>query len=121
MKIYISGPITGTSDYMERFNNAQKRIESRGHSVINPALVNANLPNDTTYDEYMSMSFTMLDMCDAIYLLNGFEKSKGALMEIDIARKKDLLVLTESVSDEYIDICADELLESDPCEPEVDK
>ena len=102
MKVYISGPITGTNDYMERFSEAQKRIESRGHSVINPALVNSNLPKDTTYDEYMSMSLTMLDMCDAIYLLNGFEKSKGALLEIDKARGKDLLILTEGASDEYL-------------------
>lgn len=102
MKVYISGPITGTIDYMARFAEAQKRIESKGHSVINPALVNSNLPVDTTYDEYMSMSFTMLDMCDAIYLLNGFEKSNGALMELDRARRKDLLVLMERSRDENI-------------------
>lgn len=102
MKVYISGPITGTTDYMERFAEAQKRIESRGHSVINPALVNSNLPVDTTYDEYMSMSFCMLDMCDAIYLLNDFEKSKGALMEVERAKSKELLILTERASDEYL-------------------
>ena len=102
MKVYISGPITGTNDYMERFNNAQKRIESRGHSVINPALVNSNLPKDTTYDEYMSMSFTMLDMCEAIYLLNGFNKSIGALKEIERAKENNLLILTEGASDEYL-------------------
>ena len=41
MKVYISGPITGTTDYMERFSEAQKHIESLGYSVINPALVNS--------------------------------------------------------------------------------
>lgn len=44
MKVYISGPITRTSDYMERFNEAQKYLESKGYSVVNPALVNSNLP-----------------------------------------------------------------------------
>lgn len=102
MKVYISGPITGTTDYMERFANAQKMIESRGHSVINPALVNSNLPKDTKYSEYVAMSFVMLDMCEAIYLLNDFEKSNGALLEIDRAKSKGLLILTERASDEYL-------------------
>ena len=39
--IYISGPITGTSDYMERFEKAEKELIENGYSVINPAKVNA--------------------------------------------------------------------------------
>lgn len=40
-RIYISGAITDTDDYMERFARAQKELESQGYSVINPALVNS--------------------------------------------------------------------------------
>ena len=67
MRVYLSGAITGTDDYMERFARAQMLLQNEGHSVINPALVNSNMPSDTTYEEYMNMSFTMLSMCDAIY------------------------------------------------------
>lgn len=88
MKVYISGPITDTNDYMERFAKAQEYLESKGFSVVNPALVNSNLPDDTTYEEYMKMSFTMLDMCDHIYMLRGYETSKGALKELARARIK---------------------------------
>ena len=88
MRVYISGPITGTTDYMERFSKAQKYLESRGHSVVNPALVNSNLPEDTSYDEYMTMSFCMLDMCDAIYLLKGYENSTGAMREYTRAMRR---------------------------------
>ena len=35
--IYISGPITGTSDYMKRFEKAEKELTENGYSVINPA------------------------------------------------------------------------------------
>ena len=42
--IYISGPITGTSDYMKRFEKAEKELTENGYSVINPAKVNAMLP-----------------------------------------------------------------------------
>lgn len=93
MKIYISGPITGTSDYMERFEKAHKYLESLGFSVVNPALVNSNLPNDTSYKQYMDMSFLMLSMCDHIYMLRGFEKSTGACMELNKARELGLKVL----------------------------
>ena len=44
--IYISGPITGTPDYMERFEKAEKELTENGYSVINPAKVNAMLPQD---------------------------------------------------------------------------
>lgn len=95
MKVYISGPITGTKDYMERFSKAQKYLESKGCSVINPALVNSNLPKDTTYGEYMTMSLDMLVMCDAIYLLNGYEDSKGALIELNTAKRLGRKILYE--------------------------
>ena len=66
-RVYISGAITGTTDYMERFEKAENYLKSKGFSVINPAKVNAQMPEDTTYEEYMQMSFTMLDMCEYIY------------------------------------------------------
>lgn len=95
MKIYISGPITGTDDYIKRFSDAQKYLESKGYSVINPALVNSNLPKDTSYDDYMKMSFCMLDMCDAIYMLNGYSKSVGAKLELEMAIRNRLDIYSE--------------------------
>lgn len=96
MKVYISGAITGTTDYMERFAKAQKYLESKGCSVVNPALVNSNLPKNTSYKEYMRMSFLMLSMCDHIYMLKGFEKSTGARMELSLAYRLGLKVMYEN-------------------------
>ena len=93
MKIYISGAITGTDDYMERFAKAEKELTEQGYSVVNPAKVNAQLPEDTTYEEYMKMSILMLDMCDAIYMMNGWDKSKGACIEYGYAMAKNLTFL----------------------------
>ena len=39
MKIYISGAITGTDDYMKRFAKAEKELTEKGYSVVNPAKV----------------------------------------------------------------------------------
>ena len=38
-RVYISGPITGIDDYMERFSNAEKELKEQGLSVVNPAKV----------------------------------------------------------------------------------
>ena len=94
-KIYISGPITGTTDYMERFEKAENYLKSKGYSVVNPAKVNAQMPEDTTYEEYMKMSFTMLDMCQCIYMLEGWHKSTGANRELGYAMAKDMTIIHE--------------------------
>ena len=85
-KCYISGAITGTDGYMERFAEAEKKLSKDFFSVINPAKVNAQLPDDTTYEEYMKMSLTMLEMCDYIYMLTGWENSNGACLEYQYAK-----------------------------------
>ena len=95
MKIYISGAITETDDYMERFSKAEKELTEKGWSVVNPAKVNAQLPEDTSYEEYMKMSFCMLDMCDSIYMLKGWKKSWGANREYGYALAKDMIIMYE--------------------------
>lgn len=94
-KVYISGPITGTDDYIERFEKAENDLKSQGYSVINPAKVNANLPEDTTWNEYMKMSLCMLAMCDGIYMLKGWKESRGANMELMRAKELCFKVLYE--------------------------
>ena len=101
MRVYLSGAITGTDDYMERFARAQMLLQNEGHSVINPALVNSNMPSDTTYEEYMKMSFTMLSMCDAIYMLEGWQKSCGANREYGYAYANDMLIILEEQKNEH--------------------
>lgn len=86
MKIYLSGPITGTKDYMNRFAEAEQRLTERGHSVINPARVCACLPKDTTYEEYMEMCMTMMGQAEAIYLMAGWQDSNGARREFETAK-----------------------------------
>lgn len=93
MKVYISGPITGTNDYMKRFAKVEKELTGQGFSVINPAKVNAQLPEDTSYEEYMKMSLCMIDMCDAIYMMDGWSRSCGANREYGYALATDKILI----------------------------
>lgn len=99
-KIYISGKISGTDDYMQRFAEAENAVKKLfpEASVINPAKVTAALPEDTTYEQYMAMSFTMLDMCDTIYMMYGWEQSDGARLENSQARKLGLNILHQKTN-----------------------
>ena len=95
MKIYISGAISNTDNYMERFAKAENELTENGYSAINPAKVNAQLPEDTSYEEYMKISFCMLDMCDSICMLKGFEKSCGSNREYGYAMAKNMIIMYE--------------------------
>ena len=81
MKIYISGAVTGTDDYLERFARAEEQLKAQGFEVINPAAINAVLPRSTSYEQYMDMSRLMLSFCDGVFMLNGWEQSRGAKQE----------------------------------------
>ena len=88
MKIYISGPITGVEGYLKRFDLAENALVAAGYEVVNPAKVNRYLPESTTHDQYMEMSFVMLEMCDTVFFLEGWENSKGARMEFEYALER---------------------------------
>lgn len=94
-RIYISGKITGTDDYMERFAKAEKYLIMKGYSVLNPAKVNAQMPSDTIYDEYMQIALTMLQMADSIYMLKDWQDSNGAKIEHQIATMLKIDILFE--------------------------
>lgn len=94
-KVYISGPITGTKDYLEKFKDIETVLVlvHQGVEVINPAKVNANLPESTTWEEYMRMSLCMLSMCDGIYMMEGWQQSRGANLEYAYAKGMGITVL----------------------------
>lgn len=95
IRVYISGPITGTKNYAIRFAEAEARLEKMGFSVFNPARVNAELPENLEHEEYMEMSMAMLGMCDGIYMLNGWRDSRGACREYGYAMGKGLRIWHE--------------------------
>ena len=95
MRVYISGPITGTDDYMERFGKAEETLTAAGYQVYNPAHANSYMPKGTTYEEYMEVSFALLKMADAIYMLDGWEQSRGANREYGYALGKGLKICKE--------------------------
>ena len=91
MTVYISGPI---SAYLPAcvpiFATAAELLRSRGYSVINPLELPHN--HDKQRQSFMLECITCLVNCDAIYILDNYELSKGTRVDIYIARYLELLI-----------------------------
>ena len=97
MRIYISGAMAKRPDtYKEEFAKAEKEITEKGYIVINPAW----LPKGLDSNRYMPVCLAMVDAADAIYMLDGWEESKGARLEKAYAEYQDKLVLYEERSED---------------------
>lgn len=95
MRVYISGPITGIDDYMERFKTVESQLIQEGCTVVNPATIMEHMPPDTVYEEYMRLSIELLQMCDCIYMMRGWNESRGANREYGYALAKDKIIIRE--------------------------
>ena len=80
MLIYISGAISSDNNYREKFARAEKHLTDKGHEAINPAKVGDCLP-ELKHEQYLHIDKSLIDICDAVYFLKDFRKSKGATEE----------------------------------------
>ena len=94
MKIYISGAISGADNYEERFRKAEEYLTEKGWEVLNPTGIKVD---NLTYEQYMELDLKLLDYADAIYMLEGWENSKGANREYGYALAKDKLIVKENL------------------------
>lgn len=85
-KVYIAGPMTGLPDLnFPTFNLAAALLRLHGFKVVNPA--EFGFGPDTPWQACMRVGIAQLTSCDAICLLKGWEKSKGATLEVMVAKE----------------------------------
>lgn len=98
MKIYISGPMTGVENYKQIFEEYEKKLTELGFTVFNPAWFDYKQGWD--YDEILELDLAALQKCEAIFMLPGWEKSKGACIEYGYAMAKGLNIMHMSYLEE---------------------
>lgn len=114
--IYLSGPMTGLPEWnFPEFNRVAAKLRALGHTVLNPA---ETLGGDTSKPRkfYMRYDIGLLLKCDTIVLLKNWRKSKGALVEVEVAKELELEFLDEDLnpySTETICQEADRIVSSD--------
>ena len=86
--VYISGAIAHL-DIEERkaaFNAAEQRLKAAGM-----------IPFTADWREHMRVDIKALLECDAIYMLRGWEMSKGCKLELDVASSCGIEVRYEAI------------------------
>ena len=94
MKCYISGKISGLSqeEAFEKFEKAEKEVESLGYKPVNPMKICPYNP-DWEWEAYMEKDIGALLRCKSIYMLNDWGNSKGARCEYAISKELNLNVI----------------------------
>ena len=105
MKIYLSGPMTGLPENnYPAFHEAARTLRAKGHKVVNPAEIHPHgwlrrllhrvlrvlrlvrgKQLAPTWADYMRADLRALLDCEAIALLPGWDRSRGARCEVSIA------------------------------------
>jgi len=96
MIVYISGPISGMPNLnREAFEQVKKQIIDIGHEAVNPHDLFKDLDTEGyTWHQFMPPCIKALVDCNVIITLPAWDGSKGASLEVDIARKLDKPVFT---------------------------
>ncbi|WP_201799299.1 dATP/dGTP diphosphohydrolase domain-containing protein [Subtercola vilae] len=115
MKLYIAGKMTGLPEFnFPAFFAAEEALKSRGIESVNPARHDQDNGLDVTgmdgtespegFDLKAALLWDLAQVADAdgVYLLDGWETSKGAAAELALARAlgKEIIFQTDPASEE---------------------
>ena len=98
IKIYIAGPMSGYPGLnWGAFDRKEKELRDAGWDVVNPAKMDRDRGIDPhslgeyDYEDAAGRDIHALYNCDAIYLMAGFQFSKGACWERALAKHWGLI------------------------------
>lgn len=94
MRIYISGPMEGIEKYEENFAEAEKKLLGIGARVTNPAKI---ITTGMEREKILKLDLEFLGECDGIYMLKGWQQSRGANREYGFALGRGMAILHEDV------------------------
>ena len=111
--LYISGPMSGIPDHnFPAFRRAALRLRRAGYDVVSPH--ETPLPcgcvvlppqcgaDDHTWAEFLRKDLLlMMQAVDRVALLPGWENSRGARLEVDVAARLGMAV---KPIDEWLDL-----------------
>jgi len=87
--VYISGPITGIKNAnKEAFTEMEQMLVTMGYKVCNPRRhqIPKGLTEENVWPVMMRMSLKDMMYCNSMVMLDGWEFSKGAGIEFELAK-----------------------------------
>jgi len=93
-KIYISGPMSNLPLLnFPAFEKAASALRSFGAEVVSPNEIAMKFPD--CWEKCMAEDIKALCDCEMIFMLKGWERSKGAHLELHIAHRLNLIIMFE--------------------------
>lgn len=99
MRVYIAGPMAGIPQHnFPAFAAAAVKLIEAGHQPVSPAdgvdpdiaeiaeMMGMQYRETKMYKNFLRLDLKLVLDCDAIQLLEGWEKSRGAQLEVHVAR-----------------------------------
>lgn len=98
MRVYLSGLLSnGKSEIIagavQKFREAENIVRDKGHEPVNPIDLHSECTHERNWDGYMVCDLGHLLKCEAIYMIPGWCHSKGARIEIAVARELGLTII----------------------------
>jgi hypothetical protein len=91
MTIYISGPMTGYPEFnYPAFQNSAEKLREIGYTVISPHEI--EVP-EKTWEAFMRADIKALMECHKVVTLPGWENSRGARIEVNLAKDLGMKVV----------------------------
>lgn len=88
-RVYISGPMSGLPEMnYPAFHAAEAQLRELGYEVENPA--NNPDPEPKTWEGFMRMAVKQVCDCECVVCLPGWEDSRGANVEVALAKTLSL-------------------------------
>ena len=124
MRLYLAGPMSGIKDFnFPAFNEAAEHLRKLGYEVFNPAEADVERDGfDPTKDDaepflhYMQRDLPEVMASDGIAVLPGWKDSKGACLEVKVARECGLRVIDAKTGGPYFgqEVLPSEMVTSEP-------
>ena len=110
-RLYLAGPMSGHAEYnFPLFNRVARLLREQGYEVFNPA---ENKDGDTRQPRsfYMRLDIPALLESEGVVVLPGWERSRGASLEIWLAIDLGLPIYQCEQSDGTVELAPVEMLE----------
>ena len=101
-RIFIAGPMRGYENYnFKKFDYTEELLKRLGFDVVNPARISRKFKEKdvnsdiAVYNKMVDMQQEAEKTCNAILLLDGWQWSEGARLEVKTAASLDMQFLLE--------------------------
>lgn len=89
--IYLSGPMSGYEELnFPEFHRVATDLRNKGFTVISPAEVEQPI---LTWEACMKNDIKELMNAEKVAVMNGWEKSKGAKIEVELAKNLGMEII----------------------------